>query len=88
MFISIVVLGLVLLKLLPLTHFYLLRTLNRSLRKLPNGKYFGKRQFDIITLFNFVSAKELIKDLLVSKLIMILYSKTCEEKPLSNNLTN
>ena len=72
----------------PLTHSRPSKTPNRSLRKLPNGKYFSKRQFDITTPFNFVSAKESTKDLLASKLIIILYSKTCKEKPLSNNLIN
>jgi hypothetical protein len=88
LFISITVLGLVLLKLLLLTHSCPSRTPNRSLRKLLNGKYFNKRQFNIITLFNFISAKELIKDLLASKLTTISHSKTCKEKPLSNNLIN
>ena len=81
-------LGLVPLKPPPLTHFHPLRTLNRSLKKLLNGKYFGERQFNITTLFNFVSAKESTKDLLASKLTTISHSKTYKEKPLSNNLTN
>ena len=88
MFVSIAAPGLVPLKPPPLTHSRPSRTPNRSLGKLPNGKYFGERQFDVTTPFNFVSAKESTKDLLASKLTTISRGETCEEKPLGNNLTN
>ncbi|OCL15421.1 S-adenosyl-L-methionine-dependent methyltransferase [Glonium stellatum] len=63
LFVSVAAPGLVPLEPPPITHSHPPRTPNRSLGKLPNGECFGKRQFNVTTPFNFISAEESTKDL-------------------------